>query len=357
MERRVFEPDYSIIKKKAIAGIIAETVITIAFAVFSLWFYSMDIYAEHQSLDELLLLISGILIAHLTGSAAFCIISFRKTIKSVVITDDGLSVNDLEYRSIVDPDDMKGAGFNYTTGLLQILIPCAGQDLLVISSADSGKQIRRFFWTGPVSDKNAKKIRSDLSDFLNEGMNIINGKRFSIIKDTVKTHPVTVRINKSKFTKDIVKFSFIIGALVVILLTGVVLNLNSIASAVCLTAGAGFVSAYWISFVMKTKANIGSLVTELKLTDSSFSANGDTYDLNGLKVDLICIGNPDRNYQDSIRIEAPSNRFEAGLFIELSDSKKTNRYWIGPQIDSEAAAAIILTNYAESISEEMSDEA
>ena len=231
-----------------------------------------------------------------------------------------------------------------------------GQDLIVIASDDSGKQIRRFFWTGPVSDRNAKILRADLLAFLNEGIKIINDRRLDLVRDTVRSDAVTVKINKNKFKIDAVKFSIIIGLGAVVLLTGAVLNIKTISLAVILTAGAGFLAAYWISILMKTRSNIDSLVTELKLTGKTLSANGDSYDLKELKADLIYIGNSDKDSQGSVfRYEAPQTRFEAGLYLSLSDSSKSQRYWIGPQIDSEAAAVILLTEYAEKIAEEMAD--
>ena len=356
MEKRVFEPDYSGIKKRVITGLVAEIIFTVLFVPASLWIYSADINGKHQTLDDLLLVISGILLAHLILSIISVIRGFRRCISSASITEEGLKINNFEYRSSIDPANLRGTGFNFSTGISQSLVPCMGQDLIVIASDDSGKQIRRFFWTGPVSDRNAKILREDLLAFLNEGIKIINDRRFDLVRDMVRSDAVTVKINKNKFKIDAVKLSIIIGIVSVVLLAGVVLNIKTISLAVILTAGAGFLAAYWISILMKTRSNIDSLVTEFKLTGKTLSANGDSYDLKELKADLIYIGNSDKDSQGSVfRYEAPQTRFEAGLYLSLSDSSKSQRYWIGPQIDSEAAAVILLTKYAEKIAKEMAD--
>lgn len=356
MDKRVFEPDYSAIKKRVITGLVAEIIFTVISVPAALWVYSADIYAKHQTLDDLLLVLSGILLAHLIMSVIATIKSFRRCIKSASITEDGMKINNFEYRSSIDPDNLRGTGFNFTTGLSQLFVPCMGQDLIVIASDDSGKQIRRFFWTGPIADRNAKVLREDLTAFLKEGVKVINDRRFDLVRETVRSNPVTVKIDKNKFKVDTVKFSVIIGIVAVVLLAGAVMNIKTISLAVILTAGAGFLAAYWISIVMKTRSNIDSLVTELKLTDKTLSANGDSYDLKELKTDLICIGNADKDSQGSaFRFEPPKTRFEIGLYLSLSDSSKSNRYWLGPQIDSETAAAVILAEFAKKIAEEMTE--
>ena len=43
MEKRVFEPDYSGIKKRVITGLVAEIIFTVLFVPASLWIYSADI--------------------------------------------------------------------------------------------------------------------------------------------------------------------------------------------------------------------------------------------------------------------------------------------------------------------------
>lgn len=356
MEKRVFAPDYSDIKKRVITGLVAELFFTVILVSAALWVYSTDIYGKHQSLDEWMLVISGILLAHLILSVKAMITSFRRCIKSASITEDGLKINNFECRAGIDPDNLRGTGFNFTTGLSQLLVPCMGQDLVIIASDDSGKQIRRFFWTGPVTDRDAKTLREDLIAFINEGVKVINDRRFDLVRETVRSRPVTVRIDKNKFKKDAVRFSIIIGIVVVVLLAGAVMNTKTISLAVILTAGAGFLAAYWISILMKTRSNIDSLVTELKLTDKALSANGDSYGLQDLKAELIYIGNSDKDSNGtSLRYEEPQTRFEAGLYLSLSDSSKSKRYWIGPQIDSEAAAAVILTDFAKKIAEELAE--
>lgn len=355
MENRTFEPDYSGIKRRVIIRLIVEFVVMIIHVPLSLWIYSADIYGEHQTLDDLLLVMSGILLAHLIMSVIFSIRGFTKCIRTATLSEAGLKVNSFEYKTIIRPDDMRGAGLNFTTGIMQLLVPCMGQDLVVIASDDSGKQIRRFFWTGPVSDKDAKNLRKDFLSFLSEGIKLINDQRYDLVRDMIRTDPVTVKIDKNKFKKDTVKYSVIIGGLAVILLAGAVMNIKTLALAVILTAGAGFVVAYWVSIIMKTRSNIGDLITELKLTDKTLSANGDIYDLAELDVDLMCIGDPGQNTQSSIRFEAPKTKFESGIYLTLSDPSKSNKYWIGPQIDSEAAGAIILSRYAKKVAEELSE--
>ena len=353
MENRTFEPDYSGIKKRVISGLIAEIIFAVICVPVSVWFYCADIYGLHQNLDNLLLAISGILIGHLLLSITCTITSFRRCIRSVSVSEKGMKVNDFEYGSGIDHDNLRGTGFNFSTGIAQLLVPSMGQDLIIISSDDSGKQIRRVFWTGPVSDSNAKELRRDLNSFLNEGIKVINERRFNVVRETVGSRPITVKINKNKFKKDTIRFSIIIGVIIVILLAGAVVSISNIPLAVILTAGAGFLAAYWISILMKTRSNIDSIVTELKLNDKTFTANGESYNLAELKAELICIGYSNQNSQGSFKFEEPKTKFESGLFLSLSDSSKSNRYWIGPQIDSEAAAVILLTKYAEKIAEEM----
>ena len=80
MDKRVFEPDYSAIKKRIITGLVAEIIFTMISVPAALWVYSADIYAKHQTLDDLLLVLSGILLAHLIMSVIATIKSFRRCI-------------------------------------------------------------------------------------------------------------------------------------------------------------------------------------------------------------------------------------------------------------------------------------
>lgn len=93
----------------------------------------------------------------------------------------------------IDSNNLRGTGFNFSTGISQLLVPSMGQDLIVISSDDSGKQIRRIFWTGPVSDNNAKTLRRDLNAFLDEGIKLINERRFEIVRETLGSNPITAK--------------------------------------------------------------------------------------------------------------------------------------------------------------------
>lgn len=355
MESRAFNADYSGIRRRMIIGIVTEFLFTVAYGIFSLWFYSIDIYRQHQALDELLLVILGILLAHVILSVIFFIRESGRAIRSVTVTEDGLEINGQEYRADFDPDDLRGTGFNFSAGILQVIMPSAGQELIVISSDGSGRQIRKFFWTGPLFDKDAKKLRSDLVEFIREGSVILNDSRFSRVREIIKTRSVNVKINKAKLKKDAVKYSCLTGVFIAVIVAAAIVNIHSLPTVVFMLGSAVLLSAYWVDILMKNKANSGNLLSELKLTDRSLTAGNDIYALKDLKIDIFSVGKHEQDSRGSIRTVSASDRNEVGIYLILSDSGKSNRYWLGPQMDSEAAAAVILLNYARSIAEEINE--
>lgn len=80
-------------------------------------------------------------------------------------------------------------------------------------------------------------------------------------------------------------------------------------------------------------------------------ADDTVFDLNKLDADIFCVGK-DTGEKSSIRVAPPTKETPLGIFIDLSDGTIKKRYWLGPSLDSEAAAAIMLVKYARRIVKE-----
>ena len=345
MDSRKFDVDFWGISTRLIVSVVVEgIVIGVLFGGFA-WFLLRGLIPEGTLLD-VAVVVFGVLEAHFILSLIFTIVSLRKAIKSFTVTDKSFEINGISFGSAFDPDNFRGTGLNYDAGIMAFVVPAIGVSLRVLSSDESGKPVRKIFWTGPLFDKEAKKLRSDINEFLVPSVKALTDARYEEVAKTVKTKPVKVRFNKKKYKKDKVLYSIVI-ALVVLAFIGVaILNISSLPVAIVSVACAGLVTGYWATLVAKNQANIVNMPDTIELTDDYLKVDDNVFELEKLETDLFHVGRADPKTEGSIKSVPPEDRTSMGIYLKVNDSNMSNRYWLGAQLDSEAAAAVLLIKYA-----------
>lgn len=199
MDTNTFMPDYSRIKRRAISGLILEIVIFLIVSGFCLALVIREVMIGNDQPDLLPIRILSIISAFLFARIVLSVISisdgFNSLIKSISIEEDGFTVNGVKYDSYLDPDEMKGIGLDFRCSLFPISIWSHGVNFIFLSSGSSGRQIQRKVWTGPIKDKDAKKLRQDILGFLKPSFDKINDKHYEMVKERISSKPIKV-VNK-----------------------------------------------------------------------------------------------------------------------------------------------------------------
>lgn len=353
MENNTFTPDYSRIKRRVIIKLIAE--IAVAFVLIILYALALGTGALYRNpvASDLTSITVGCYFAHLILSIFFIIMAFRSTIKKITIEENGFTVNGLKYRSDFDPDNMKGVGLNFTGGIIPFIIPAAGINIVISATGTPDHPVRKTVWTGPVNDKEAVKLRNDILAFLKPYFDKINDEHYEKVKDAIASKPIKVTINKDKFRSGTILISILFGIAVFLMIYGALTSFDFIIIAIILLAAAALFGYIWIRFLVKQNRCIKSVVTEVELSDTAVITDGEVYNLKDTKIDMFYISKKPADIETSLRCAPPAKETPMGMFIELSDSQKTNRYWIGSQLDSESSGVVILLKYAKRLQEEM----
>ncbi len=96
-----YTPDYSRITRRIIAELIIEFAMMVL--LFFVYLYTYRYYEDVALAKDLTSVFIGCLIAHFIMSVFFSILSFRKKIKSIEVTDKDLVINGLSFEGRLGP--------------------------------------------------------------------------------------------------------------------------------------------------------------------------------------------------------------------------------------------------------------
>ena len=351
MDNNTFIPDYKGIKRRVITSLIVEAFITL----FCIIIYLVVMVFGHvlnEMTRDIFSLFVGLLIAHIIFSVAIAVISFKRTIKIITTSEDGITINGITSDPDIDSGNLRGSSLGFSSGMIPLLFPTTGIDLIVVSSDPDGKPIRKIFWTGPAKDSEAVKLRSELTSLIISASALINTRRFTKVKERIKDSSVRVSMSKDKITRDQIRFSLLIMLALAVIIAGGIFCLDSLIIAVCFFIAAAVITFFWITLLLKQRLNMSKLLTSLEITSDELIANGDRYTLKDIRILIYGIRKKDGKSESAVRLRPAASFAETGLYLNLDDGDKECTYWLGPRADNEASSAIILANYADQISRE-----
>lgn len=353
MENNTFTPDYSCIKRRIILGLVLEIAAGFVYVILFAFAFNAGIFKNDLYINDLNSLIIGCYFAHLIMTIFFIVMAFRNTIKEIAIEEDGFTINGLKYVNDFDPDMIKGVGLNFTGGIMPLIIPAAGININISATNTKDHPARKIVWTGPAKDKDAIKLRNDILSFLKPYFDKINDEHYEKVKETLASKPIKVTINKDKFRSGTVFISILFGIAIFLMIYGALTSFDFIIISIILLVAAAMWGYIWISYLVRQNRCVKSIVTEVELSDTAIIADSEVYNLKDTKIDMFYISKTPADIETSLRCEPPSKDTPMGMFVVLSDTEKTNSYWLGGQLDSESSGVVILLKYAQRLQEEM----
>lgn len=265
----------------------------------------------------------------ITGAARF-FLHMRNAIRSIVLTEESITVNDDTYLNSTDYDVRYVIGFGFA-GMDLSVFNVYGTILIV---KDEGSKTRKTYWMGPIGDKEARAKRNEfkkaLFDICNSDLKKSTDKAFD--ENTAEGETV-IEFPCDKIKKSLIMAcagSFVCGLFLLVL---AVFSPGSLGMSFQI-----FLAVTWLAFAsiitVSAVGNYRTLARKITVNDAGITVNGEFYDwkLNP----KIRIGTPSGK---------PATQRNENMYLTIDCFGKRSRYWVGASahIESRRARALLIT--------------